>query len=82
MVDPDAEVTYNGELMKLRDVPDPVVKHLCGLGHSAYDCKMREHHPGEWPCIPEECRYADETQGIWINEGENLVCQGCGLDFT
>ena len=79
-VNPDQLVEVNGETMAIKDIPDPVLQHLFGLGH------FRDNRPivaGDWPFTPETCIYTDPGEGNeWINDGTVLVCTGCGLDGT
>jgi hypothetical protein len=79
-VDPDQQVEINGEKMKIKDIPDPDLQHLFGLGH------FRDIRPivaGTWPHTPETCLLTDPLEGNqWINGGTVLVCTGCGLDGT
>jgi hypothetical protein len=82
MMNPDEIVEISGHRMMIRDVPDRFTRNMLGYGHSTYDSKERECHPGIGLYTPDTCVRADEIIGVWINFGQNLVCPGCGLDFT
>lgn len=74
----DQFTTYNGERMRIRDVPSKTIREMLGFGHSGWE--TREVHPG-YPVHPSECAYGS-MRWEWINDGENLVCPRCGLDGT
>jgi hypothetical protein len=82
VIDPKSSVIYNGTTMTIERVPDTLIRHLLGLGHHPEDIRTRQRHDGDWACEPTSCTRADETAGTWINGGSNLVCPGCGLEFT
>lgn len=93
LTDPDLIIEFCGELTKLKDIPDRFVRNAMGLGHPPQDCERREQHAApvttdegdeleSWPHSPEDCLCAGDQRGVWINDGQNLVCPGCGLDFT
>lgn len=95
MVDGDELTTFNGQMMKIRDVPDAFVRHMLGFGHSFKPGRdaVRVKPDGPWPYEPDVCPRADEQTGVWLNkecepagpdleDGEYLVCPGCGLDCT
>lgn len=84
MIDPDEVVEYDGALMAVKDIPDPDARRLLGYGHFPEPGReVIEHPDGEdWPFRPEVCPRADELKGIWIHDGQYLVCPGCGMDYT
>jgi hypothetical protein len=77
---PDQLVEIDGATMAIKDIPDPVLRQLFGLGH------FRDNRPivaGDWSYTPETCIYTGpDDAGQWIAEGTVLVCPGCGLDGT
>lgn len=77
----DATVEVNGIPTKIRDMSHDY-KAMMGFAHFSGDIARRERHLGIGIDEPENCTRADETSGTWINYGQNLVCPGCGLDFT
>lgn len=79
---PDVVVEVNGKPVLVTDIADPSIRALFGVGHDPVVIAYRERHPGIGLYDPETCLYAACTTGVWINFGENLVCQGCGLDCT
>lgn len=84
MIDADELVEYNGTTMKIRDIPDRVVRGLLGMGHLT-GVKWRVSVPSElspYPYSVEDCLRADETRGVWVLDRTILICQGCGLDCT
>jgi hypothetical protein len=82
MMNPNETIKYNGEETMIKDLPSALLRAEFGFGHFPYDVANREIHSGIGLYDPETCLEADNTQGVWINFGENLVCQGCGMDFT
>lgn len=74
----DLMVTFNGEQMMIKDVPDETIREQLGYGHPGW--RSREVHPG-YEVHPGECTYG-HLQWTWINDGQNLVCPRCGLDGT
>jgi hypothetical protein len=82
MMNPDELIEISGQHMRIRDVPDRFTRNMLGYGHSSYDTEKRERHAGIGLYEPETCHQADEMTGTWINFGTNLVCPGCGLDYT
>jgi hypothetical protein len=79
-VNPDEQVEYNGVLMAIKDVPNLAVRQLLGVGHYR---DGRPLVPGNWPFTPETCIYTEPGDAfVWINDGETLVCPGCGVDGT
>ena len=82
VIDPDETVEFNGVVMAIRNIPSEFVRNMMGMGHSTATIAQTEVHDGPFPCKPEFCLFADENVGVWINNGENLVCRGCGLDCT
>lgn len=81
LVDPDEVIEYNFKPTKIRDLPQDARAGM-GMGHFPEHIRAYETHPGDWPYTPEECLNAISTVGVWINDGQNLVCPGCGLDGT
>ena len=83
MVDPDEIVEFNGMPTAIKNLP-VVHRVLCGMGHDMWliQREKREVIPGNWPYIPEDCLRAGETKRVWINDGQDLVCPGCGIDCT
>jgi hypothetical protein len=81
MINTNEVVSYNGEEMPIKDLPENI-RPMYGYGHYSWDVKNRERHPGIGIYEPDECIRADEGLGTWINYGQNLVCPGCGLDYT
>lgn len=81
MVDPNDVVVYNGEPVKIKDLTQ-TNRAFFGYGHFPRDIADRKVHQSIGIEDPEHCTRADETMGVWINYGSNLVCPGCGLDFT
>jgi hypothetical protein len=79
-VDPSKFVEINGTMTMIKDIDDPELQHLFGLGH------FRDNRPivqGDWPYTPETCVFTDPEEGdMWIDDGRTLVCTGCGLDGT
>jgi hypothetical protein len=82
MVNPNETIDYNGTETMIKDLPSSFLRAEFGFGHFPWDVTNREIHQGIGMYDPETCLEADNTKGVWINFGENLVCQGCGLDFT
>lgn len=82
MVNPNDIVEINGVEMMIRDIPDQTTRAFYGYGHFPDELKNRQIHPGIGLYDSDVCRDADNIKGVWINYGENLVCQGCGMDFT
>lgn len=84
-VDPYALVEYEGETMRIMNLPTQELRAMMGFGHTSYDMRTRNIHKRpdgkEWPWRPENCRVADGHRGVWINES-TLTCPGCGMDFT
>ncbi|MBD3004742.1 hypothetical protein [Streptomyces sp. 5-10] len=80
-VNPDEIVEYNSEQVPIKDLPRDL-RAMMGMGHDPADMKGREQHEGPWPYKPDACLVAANTRGKWINDDQNLVCPGCGLDFT
>lgn len=76
----DSVTEVNGVDMKVRDIPDRDLRAMMGAGHSNSDLRLRERHPG-FETSPEDCLSTTQT-GTWINDGQNLVCSTCGLDYT
>ena len=81
MIDADATVIRDGKEIRIKDLPDRQDRIDCGLGHHPYLIARHKVHPG-FKHRPIECPHADELTGVWINDGNNLVCPGCGLDGT
>lgn len=79
--DPDQLVEVNGVTMAIKDIPDPSLRHLLGLGHFP---NGRPRIAGDWPYTPETCIYTDDSdnRNEWIENGTVLVCTGCGSDGT
>ena len=84
MIDPNAVVTYNFEPMSIKDIPSVSARAMLGYGHLVFPGDSVIPHPsGEpWPYTPETCLRTDEKRWTWINDGQSLVCPGCGLDGT
>jgi hypothetical protein len=81
MVNPEELVEFDGKVLTLKELP-PEHRSFFGLGHFTHDIEYRERHLGIGTYEPDECPRADEPFGVWINYEQNLVCPGCGLDFT
>lgn len=81
MIDKFEVVSYNGEELAIKDLPEHI-RPMYGYGHGSWDIAHRERHEGIGIYDPAHCIRADETMGTWINHGQNLVCPGCGLDYT
>lgn len=79
--DIEKEIEFNGKLVAIKDLPRD---HAAAFdyGHFSYDIKHRKRWSSVGLYRPETCMRADEPMGVWINDQENLVCPGCGLDFT
>lgn len=84
MTDPDEMVEYNFQRMAIKDIPSQGVRAMLGYGHVRMPGDQVTPNPsGEpWPYTPDHCLRADEIRWLWINNGQNLVCPGCGLDGT
>ncbi|MFI1161428.1 hypothetical protein [Streptomyces sioyaensis] len=82
-VDPNTVIDLDGVPTALKNM-DRHDRNMFGLGHSVWDIEVekKQQHPGPWPYKPEDCQRADERFGVWINNEQNLVCAGCGLDYT
>lgn len=82
VINPDDLVTYNGEEIKVKDVPDRYARSaIFGYGHMPIE-KWRKVFPG-YPHSPDTCtQHNNGTDWDWINDGQNLVCPGCGLEGT
>lgn len=80
--DLDEIIVINDVPVKIRDIQNQDDKAFMGYGHFAWDINKRERHLGIGTYEPAECMRANESSGTWINYGQNLVCPGCGLDFT
>lgn len=81
LVNPDQVITHNGAPVAIKDLAPPL-RALAGMGHNPYDISNRDRHPGEWKWTPDTCLRASATHGQWINDEQDLVCPGCGLDYT
>lgn len=79
--DIEKEIEFNGKLVAIKDLPRD---HAAAFdyGHFSWDIKTRKRWPGIGTFTPETCMRADDKLGTWINREQNLVCPGCGLDFT
>lgn len=75
----DTWVYYNGAPTRVRDIPDAHFRYGFGVGH--WDWKGREVHSGDWPYTPDTCD-VDRVSANWNRDGQNLICQGCGVDYT
>ncbi len=87
MTDPDQIVSYNGEEMRIADIPDPFVREMFGMGHAeTYGREViteDDSGPRKWPFQVHTCLYSGEQFATeWVRNGEILVCIGCGLDCT
>lgn len=84
VIDVDRVVKYNGKSMPIKDIPSTQVRALYGLGHLPEAGREVIPNPtGEpWPYELENCPRAGEVSGVWISDGQHLVCPGCGLDGT
>ncbi|MFE0472408.1 hypothetical protein ACFW2V_12410 [Streptomyces sp. NPDC058947] len=84
MIDPNEIVEFNGQLVAIKDIPSAQIRALYGLGHLPEPGREVIPNPtGEaWPYRPEDCPRAAEMTGTWINDGQYLVCPGCGMDGT
>lgn len=93
-IDPEQLVNYNGQEMKLKNVPDREARFVWGLGHDGVHfsrLKPEARIPPssmeppleKWPYEIEWCPFnAPEDNFVWIQNGQILVCPGCGLDGT
>lgn len=88
MTNPDEIVEYNGASMRIRDIPDPFVREMLGMGHAHFSPDRKvitqdDSGPRRWPFTIQTCLYSGEQFATeWINNGQTLVCIGCGLDCT
>lgn len=84
MIDPNEKVTYNGEPLAIKDIPDIAVRRQLGLGHFPEPGRgVVQNQTGEpWRYTPDDCPRADEWKWTWINNATSLVCPGCGTDGT
>jgi len=80
----DQIASYNGEDMKIRDIPDEFVRQMLGYGHIGWQGRTVVRAPGLTPATtPDKC-----TNGpygwTWVTVGgvQYLVCPMCGLDGT
>jgi len=81
----DELVTYNGTRMRVRDVPDRLLRAMWGYGHAAARGRVGRliWRPGLWFYTPDTCQLAEAPSATrWVEDGQTLVCIGCGLDCT
>lgn len=93
-VNPNQVIMHNGRSVKLRDISDPSLRSMHGIGHNPYDIARREWHvypyspPEEgratdWPWSPLWCGIAGQRlPWVWIKNNTALACPGCGIDGT
>lgn len=87
-IDPDEEIYYEGERMKIKDILSPSYRALFGYGHNPWDIEAGTIHALDnkgkpFPYTPQTCLVAGNPfHWQWINGGQNLVCPGCGIDGT
>lgn len=80
----DQIVSYNGEDMKIKDIPDPIVRQMLGYGHAAHPSRTVVRAPGLTPTTtPDKCTNGP-TDWTWVKVGGTwyLACPMCGLDGT
>ncbi|MEU7435684.1 hypothetical protein AB0B07_33325 [Streptomyces sioyaensis] len=82
-VNPNTVIDLDGVPTAIKDL-NRTDRNVLGLGHSVWDIDVlkKQRHPGDWPYTSEDCQRADERFGVWINNENDLVCPGCGLDYT
>lgn len=78
--DPEMFIEFNGERIKIEDLPTANLRADFSYGHYSWHIRTRGIVPGAWPATPDKCLIPDSGEGIWV--GEQLACRGCGLDAT
>lgn len=80
----DRLVNYNGEDIKIKDVPSAFERAMLGYGHNpVYVHEERKVVPSylePYSFTPDTCN-TDEVGTKWLGE-DMLICSGCGLDVT
>jgi len=79
--DIEKQIEFNGKLVAIKDLPRDHAAAF-NYGHYSWDIKSRKVWSQGRRFTPETCLQADDHLGEWINREQNLVCRGCGLDFT
>jgi hypothetical protein len=84
VINPNEIVEYNFQRVAIKEIPSSEARAMLGYGHlPVLGREVIANPSGEpWPYLPENCLRADEAQWTWINDGQNLVCPGCGVDGT
>jgi hypothetical protein len=84
MTKADHIINYNGEDIPVKDVPDPLTRHMLGYGHhNPYNRPVVAVEGRTYPFTPDTCELADEPNHTeWIKDGTILICIGCGIDGT
>ena len=92
----DVIVEYNGQEMKVKDIPHEETRLMMGYGHLYYRQRSVISVQGKtWETTPDVCTYG-ELNWTWITEDgkpgdthqwpiegiQYLVCPKCGLDGT
>lgn len=77
-------VKYNGQMVKVKDIPDRFVRNMLGMGHPWSDDHDVVYLEGRtYKYTPQNCEM-ESLQGHteWVLDGTILICIGCGLDCT